>query len=71
MDIKLTFATDGSMAISIDREQGVDFEQAKTRIGALKSILGDVPIVWTGDVERHIHDGELHHVHTYNGLHSH
>ena len=71
MDIKLTFATDGSMAISIDREQGVDFEEAKTRIAALKAVLGDVPVIWTGDVERHTHDGEQYHVHTYNGLHSH
>lgn len=71
MDIKLTFAPNGAMAITIDREQGVDFEAAKARLNALKAILGNVPVVWTGDVERHTHDGETHHVHTYNGLHSH
>ena len=70
MDIKLTFAGDG-MAITIDREQGVDFEDAKKRIEIIKAVLGDVPVVWTGDIERHTHGDEIYHVHTHNGLHNH
>lgn len=63
MRVRLVLGADGSMALAVDNEQGVTFEEAKFKLDRLTAILGDLPIVMTGEVERHIHDDRGLYVH--------
>lgn len=63
MKVQLIFGTDGSLAVVADKQEGVDFEEAKAKIEALKTLLGGLPIQFTGDVEMHTHPHDVKQVH--------
>lgn len=63
MQVKLVMAADGSMVCAVDNEQGVTYEEAARRLQVLRNVLGELPILFTGEVERHVHGPESVHVH--------
>lgn len=69
MQVKLAMGNDGSVLLAVDNEQGATFEDATEKLAVLRAALGDLPIVFTGGVERHVHSGEELHVHQSYGGH--
>ena len=57
MQAQIILGFDSSVAFSVDAQTGVSFEEAKARLQALEALLGQagIPLVYTGEVERHVH----------------
>ena len=61
----ITITNDGRIAITVENDAGADFDTARAKLEALRRLLGDLPIQYTGEVERHIHDHTGAHVHAH------
>lgn len=69
MEVKIIIAEDGSVAIFVEKQDGVSFEDAKARLEKFQAdcnLIG-VPIAWGDSIEMHLHDAKGAHVHQFHG----
>jgi hypothetical protein len=64
MQIRLIIGGDGSVAISVEKRDGLAFEDAKAKLQAFqeKCKVAGAPIEWGDDIEQHLHDATGQHV---------
>jgi isochorismate hydrolase len=57
MNGQIVFAPNGQLVVAIDNDGVSTFEEAAAKITALKAALKQlgVPLVFTGEVEQHVH----------------
>lgn len=69
MIVDVIIADDGSVVLSVDNTEGLTFEEAKAKLEDVRERLGaaGAPIVFEGDVERHVHPHEEGRVHSHGG----
>lgn len=63
--MQLHIAFNGAQIIAWVENDGSSFEEAAGRIQAVQQVLAaaGVPVQFTGEVERHTHDAQSHHLH--------
>lgn len=69
MRVELILGNDGSAAISVANGEAGSFEEARAKLERVKALLGDLPIEFAGEVERHVHGPDGQHVHTHQHAH--
>lgn len=65
MQVKIILGDDGTAMFAVDNTQGLSFEEAVARMAGLRQLLGDLPISFTGEPERHVHPHEHEHAHEH------
>lgn len=69
MEVTITILPTGEVAVAVDNEQGLDFEEARARLARFLEAAGlsGAPLVLEGEIERHVHDHA--HVHGHVQVH--
>lgn len=67
MELEIIIAPDGSVAIAVDNQDNLTFEEASQKIKKFQEAadLAGVPIQWSGEIERHSHGPDGQHVHRH------
>jgi hypothetical protein len=69
MEVKIIMGLDGSVALVVENQNGITFEEAKAKLEAFQAQanLVGVPISWGESIEMHLHDAKGQHVHQHHG----
>lgn len=69
MEVQVIIGLDGSVAIVVENQNGLSFEDAKARLEKFQeecNLIG-VPIAWGESIEMHLHDSKGAHVQQFHG----
>lgn len=74
IEVELIFLPDKTVSLSIARGQTISYEQARAVIEQVQTVIGsgdNAPLIRWGEIERHLHPGELGYDPARDGNHTH